>query len=100
MLMSIKSSKNVNIEDIFSSRGRTKIIKLLALRGELNISKIVELTRLNHFSVKSHLFFFRDIDFVQEKKFGRIKIYRFKNENLKAKALENLIKFWESDNGL
>ncbi len=98
MLMTIKSSKYVDIEDIFSSRGKTKIIKLLALRGELNISKIVELTGLNHFSVKTHLFFFREIDFVQEKKFGRIKIYRFKTENLKAKALENLIKFWEFDN--
>ena len=100
MLKTIISSEIVNIEDIFSSRGRTKIIKLLALRDELNISKIVELTGLNHLSVKSHLFFFKEIDFVQEKKFGRIRIYRFKTENLKAKALKNLIKFWEFDNGL
>jgi len=100
MLKTNNSLKNANIEEIFSSRGRTKIIKLLALRNELNISKIVELSRLNHLSVKKHLFFFKEIDFVQEKKFGRIRIYRFKNENLKAKALQNLIEFWEYDNGL
>jgi len=100
MLNTNRSSENVNIEDIFSSRGRTKIIKLLALRDELNISKIVKLTGLNHLSVKTHLFFFKEIDFVQEKIFGRIKIYRFKTENLKAKALKNLITFWEFDNGL
>ena len=100
MLKTIISSKIVYIEDIFSSRGRTKIIKLLALRDELNISKIVELTGLNHLSVKTHLFYFKEIDFVQEKKYGRIRIYRFKTENLKAKALKNLIKFWEFDNGL
>ena len=100
MLKTNNSLKNVNIEEIFSSRGRTKIIKLLALRNELNISKIVELSRLNHLSVKTHLFFFKEIDFVQEKKFGRIRIYRFKTENLKAKALQNLIEFWEYDNGL
>jgi DNA-binding transcriptional ArsR family regulator len=100
MLNTFKSSENAKIEDIFSSRGRTKIIKLLALKDELNISKIVELTGLNHLSVKTHLFFFKEIDFVQEKKFGRIKIYRFKTENLKAKALKNLIQFWEFDNGL
>ncbi|MHA1473757.1 MAG: hypothetical protein ACTSQ5_01080 [Promethearchaeota archaeon] len=93
-------SEIVNIEDVFSSRGRTKIIKLLALQNELNISKIVELTGLNHLSVKTHLFFFKEIEFVQEKKFGRIRIYRFKSENLKAKALRNLISFWEFDNGL
>ena len=100
MLNTNKSSENVNIEDIFTSRGRTKIIKLLALRDELNISKIVELTGLNHLSVKTHLLFFNEINFVQEKIFGRIKIYRFKTENLKANALKNLIKFWEFDNGL
>ena len=100
MLKTIISSKIVYIEDIFCSRGRTKIIKLLALRDELNISKIVELTGLNHLSVKSHLFYFKEINFVQEKKYGRIRIYRFKTENLKAKALKNLIEFWEFDNGL
>ncbi len=100
MLKTNNSSKYTNIEDIFSSRGRTKIIKLLALRDELNISKIVELSRLNHLSVKNHLIFFKEIDFVQEKKFGRIRIYRFKTENLKAKALKNLIEYWEYDNGL
>ena len=100
MLNTIKSSENVKFEDIFSSRGRTKIIKLLAIKDELNISKIVEITGLNHLSVKTHLFFFKEIEFVQEKKFGRIRIYRFKSENLKAKALRNLITFWEFNNGL
>jgi predicted transcriptional regulator len=100
MVKTIIPSEIVNFEDIFSSKGRTKIIKLLALRNELNISKIVDLTGLNHLSVKTHLFFFKEINFVQEKKFGRIRIYRFKTENLKAKALKNLIQFWEFDNGL
>ncbi len=100
MLKTKIPSEIVNIEDVFSSRGRTKIIKLLALQNELNISKIVELTGLNHLSVKTHLFFFKEIEFVQEKKFGRIRIYRFKSENLKAKALRNLITFWEFNNGL
>jgi len=100
MLKTKIPSEIVNIEDVFSSRGRTKIIKLLALQNELNISKIVELTGLNHLSVKTHLFFFKEIEFVQEKKFGRIRIYRFKSENLKAEALRNLITFWEFNNGL
>ena len=94
------TTESIQIEDILSSKGKTKIIKLLALRNEMNITKIVELTGLNHLSVKSHLFFFKQIDFVQEKKFGRIRIYRFKSENLKAKALKNLIEFWENNNGI
>lgn len=94
------NSEIVDFEEMFSSKGRTKIIKLLALRNELNISKIVKLTRLNHMSVKKHLIFLKNTGFIQEKQFGRIKIYRYKKENMKAKALRNLILYWESDNGL
>ena len=36
--------------------------------------------------------------FIQEKRYGRIKIYRFKDENMKARSLKNLISFWENEN--
>lgn len=86
----------MKFENILSSRGRVKILKLLAMNIEMNISRIMDETSLNHTSVMSHLSYLVKIGFVQEKKYGRIKIYRFKEENLKAKALQNLIKFWDS----
>jgi predicted transcriptional regulator len=89
--------ENFTFENVLGSKGRCKIIKLLALKTELNISEIVKQTRLNHIDVKKHLAFLELIDFVQEKKYGRIKIYRFKEENLKAKSLKNLILFWEKE---
>ena len=90
--------KNVAFEDILSSKGRVKILKLLALNNEMNISNIVNKAGLNHNSVKNHLIFLKHIDFIQEKQFGRIRIYRYKLENLKARALKNLIVFWENFN--
>jgi hypothetical protein len=92
----LKDTSQLNLEDIFASKGRCKIIRLLALRNEMNISSIINLTKLNYCAVKSHLNYFKSIDFIQEKIFGRIKIYRYKTENLKANALKNLLNFWES----
>jgi len=86
---------NFDIEDIFASKGRTKIIKILVINSETNISNIVKLTGLNHSSVKVHLEFLNKAEIIEEKCFGRIKIYRFKDENMKAKAIKNLIEFWE-----
>jgi predicted transcriptional regulator len=94
---SVEATENdLDFENILSSRGRVKILKLLALNIEMNISRIMEETALNHTSVISHLNYLVKIGFIQEKKYGRIKIYRFREENLKAKALQNLIKFWQS----
>jgi len=84
----------LNIIDVFNSRARTKIIEILAINNELNISQIIKKTSLNHSCVKFHLDYLKKIDFIQEKKFGRIKIYRFKDENINARALKKLIELW------
>jgi len=96
----MENLSELSFEEIFCSKGRVKIIRILALRTEMNISEIIKLTHLNHNDVKKHLMFLCKINFVQEKKFGRIHIYRFKEENFKAKAIKNLIEFWENENDI
>jgi DNA-binding transcriptional ArsR family regulator len=83
------------IEDLLGSRARIKILKVLAYDNELNISLIISKTKLNHSTVIRHLNFLKSLNLVQEKKFGRIKIYRYKIENLRARSLKNFIEIWE-----
>jgi len=83
------------IEDLLGSRARVKILKALAINEELTISLIIKKTKLNYNNVSKHLDYLKIVDLVQEKKFGRIKIYRFKSENLKARSFKNFIKIWE-----
>ena len=85
----------ISVELLFSSRGRIKIIRLLAECGELNISEIARRTQLNHSATRRHLHFLERAKLVQEKTFGRIKIYRYKVENLRALALRRFIELWE-----
>ncbi|MGY5863341.1 MAG: winged helix-turn-helix domain-containing protein [Candidatus Thorarchaeota archaeon] len=94
--MSAETTNTVPIEDVFSSRGRIKILKELAISNELNISELCRRVDLNHSSTKAHLAVLLKTGLIEEKKFGRIKIYRYKIEDLRARSLRSLFNLWES----
>ena len=89
--------ENFNIENLLGSKARIKILKILAINHELSISQIIKKSRLNHTSVKSHLNYLKSLNLIQEKVFGRIKIYRYKTENIRAKSLKKFIEIWEGE---
>lgn len=94
--MSAETNNTVPIEDVFSSRGRIKILKELAISNELNISELCRRVDLNHSSTKAHLTVLLKTGLIEEKKFGRIKIYRYRIEDLRARSLRSLFNLWES----
>ncbi len=94
--MSAESQPRISIEDLFSSRGRIKVLKELAESSELNISEICRRIGLNHSTTKSHLRVLVDSGLVEEKSFGRIKIYRYRIEDLRARSLKNFLELWHS----
>ena len=85
------------IEEIISSKGRIKVLLVLAKEGELNISEIARRANLNHGSCSNHLKELAKCNVLQEKIFGRIRIYRFRIENIKVRALKNLFELWNSN---
>ena len=91
----ISNLKKNNIEDLLGSKARIKILKNLARYGELSITSIIKKTRLNHTNVLNHLNYLKTVNLIQEKNFGRIRIYRYKSENIKARSLKKFIDIWE-----
>jgi len=87
--------KQFKIEELLGSKARIKILKMLAIHSELSITSIINKTRLNHSNVLKHLNYLKRVNLIQEKKFGRIRIYRYKTENIKARSLKNFIEIWE-----
>lgn len=83
------------IEEVLSSKGKIKILKILTEYTELNISEIVRQSHLNHATVSQHLSYFEDIGIVQEKTFGRIRIYRLAPDDAKVQIIRELIESWE-----
>ena len=96
--ISHKVKESLVLEDIFQSKGRIKILKILAKEGELNISEIARRAHINHNSTRYHLNFLVKANIVQEKKYGRIRIYRFKIEDMKVRAIKTLFDIWENSN--
>ncbi|KKN57936.1 hypothetical protein LCGC14_0557190 [marine sediment metagenome] len=93
----IISKKNDLVENVLGSKARVKILKTLAINEELTLSLIISKTRLNYVNVVKHLKHLVTLNLIQEKKFGRIKIYRYKFENFKARSLKKFIEIWEDD---
>lgn len=88
----------MSIEDVFSSRGRVRIFKILIEMGELNISEIARRARLNYSTTNQHLQILYKAGLIRQKKFGRIRIFRVNKENPRAKVIEELIEIWGQTN--
>ncbi|MBE0512923.1 winged helix-turn-helix transcriptional regulator [Candidatus Bathyarchaeota archaeon] len=86
------------IEEVFSSKGRVKILRILAEIGELNISAIARRAGLNYATTNQHLLALENHGLIRHKRFGRIRIFRFDEENPRARMIKKLIEFWEQTN--
>jgi len=85
-----------SIEDVFSSRGRVRILKILVDVGELNITEIARRARLSHSAANRHLVALREMRVLEEKRFGKIRIFSFKFEDPRVRAIKTLIDLWHS----
>jgi DNA-binding transcriptional ArsR family regulator len=85
------------IEDVFSSKGRMKILKVLADVGRLNVSEIARRIGLNYATTNQHLQVLESHDLVKHKKFGRVRIFRLNEENPAARMIRELIESWEQN---
>ncbi len=85
----------MQIENVFSSKGRVRILRILAEIGELNISEIARRAGLNYATTNQHLKVLEDADLVRHKRFGRIRIFRYHEENPRARKIKELMELWE-----
>ena len=85
----------MEMEEVFSSKPRMKILKLIARLGALNISDIARRINLNYTTTNRHLKLLEAEGILQQRVYGRIRMYKFNESSSKAKAVQNLIETWE-----
>jgi len=88
----------MDIEDVFSSKLRVKILKILVQMRELNVSEIARRLGVNYNTTSRHLKVLEDEGILQHKVFGRIRLYRLNEHSSKARAVQNLMEVWEHTN--
>ncbi len=85
----------MDVENVFSSKIRMKIMKILMRVGELNGSEIARRLNVNYGTTKKHLEILEDQDILRHKQYGRICLYKFNEHSSRAKAVQNLLDVWE-----
>jgi DNA-binding transcriptional ArsR family regulator len=87
----------MEFEEVFSSKPRMKILRLVARLGALNVSDIARRINLNYSTTNQHLKLLESEGVLQQRVYGRIRIYKFNEVSAKARAVQNLIEAWEQD---
>ncbi|MBS7633334.1 winged helix-turn-helix transcriptional regulator [Candidatus Bathyarchaeota archaeon] len=86
----------MKIEDVFSSKSRIKILRLLCQLGELNVSEMARRLGTNYKTTVKHLEVLESEGILKHKVFGRIRLYKINEGSAKARAIQNLIETWET----
>lgn len=87
----------MELEEVFSSKPRMKILKLINQLGQLNVSDIARRIKINYSLTDEHLKLLESEGILQQRVYGRIRMYRFNETSVKAKAVQNLIEVWEQN---
>ncbi len=87
----------MQLEDVFSSKPRMKILKLIERLGELNVSDIARRIGLNFTTTSRHLRLLEEEGILTQRTYGRIRMYRFNQASAKAKVVQDLIDVWEQE---
>jgi len=85
----------MEFEEVFSSKPRMKILKIIFRLGSLNVSDIARRIHLNYSTTNQHLILLENEKILQQRVYGRIRMYRFMENSPKAVAVQNLIDIWE-----
>ena len=87
----------MKLEELFSSKLRMKILKLIYNLSSLNVSDVARRLNANFASTAENLEVLEAEGILQERVYGRIRMYRFNEGSAKAKAVQNLIEAWEQN---
>jgi DNA-binding transcriptional ArsR family regulator len=82
---------------VLSSSGRIKILTVLSNVGELHLSEIARKTDQSYSSTDRHLEELSEASIVEERDYGRVRMFRLNLENPRAKILRQLILEWDNN---
>jgi DNA-binding transcriptional ArsR family regulator len=85
----------MEFEDVFCSKKRMRILKLLSQCGQLNATDLARRLGTNYTSTMQNLILLKKEGVVEERVSGRTRFFRFK-KSLKAQAVSRLLEEWES----
>ncbi|MCE4603409.1 MAG: helix-turn-helix domain-containing protein [Aeropyrum sp.] len=84
------------LEDIITSKGKVKILKILVKDGQANITRLVRETGMHHKLVSKHIEDLKRMGLVGEKRYGRIRFIYLEYGDPRVRVIREIIKSLES----
>lgn len=88
----------MDLEDVFCSKTRMKILKLLFNLGQLNTSDVAHRLGASYAATLKHLALLKNENLVTQRLSGKTRFFRFSN-TLKAQAIQKLLEEWDKKDG-
>jgi DNA-binding transcriptional ArsR family regulator len=88
------------LDRVLSSSGRIRILTLLCQVEELHLTEIAKRTEQSYSATERHLDDLSTAGIVEERDYGRVRIFKFNQANQHAKLLQDLILKWNHNEQL
>jgi len=89
--------KNPPLERVLSSSGRIRILTVLSRVEELYLSEIAKRTEQSYSAAERHLDELSKAEIVEERDYGRVRVFRLNRANEQARLIEELILKWNQN---
>ena len=87
------------IENLFSSKTRIRVLRELLRVREINLTRLSKALGINYKVLTYHIDVLKSMGIVDEKRFGRIRIVRLREDDPRVFLLDKLFKEFESSQG-
>lgn len=85
----------MNVEELCASRARIKILRIILREGQASITRLAREARLNNKRVAYHMKALEKLGIVEERKFGRLRVYELRYNDPRVSALRNIFEALE-----
>ncbi|HWY27987.1 MAG TPA: winged helix-turn-helix domain-containing protein [Candidatus Sulfotelmatobacter sp.] len=92
--------KSPPLERVLSSSGRIRILTLLTGIEELHLTEIAKRTEQSYSATERHLDDLSKVGIVEERDYGRVRMFKLNLTNDHAKLLQDLILKWNHNQEL
>jgi DNA-binding transcriptional ArsR family regulator len=92
--LNLAGEKGPSLERVLSSSGRIRILTLLSEVEELHITEIAKRTEQSYSATERHLDDLSEAGIVQERDYGRVRVFRLNHANNWARIVQEMILKW------
>lgn len=98
--LALAGEKDLSLERVLSSSGRIRILTLLSAIEELHLTEIAKRTEQSYSATGRHLDDLTNAEIVEERDYGRVRVFRLNRSNNRARLVQEMILKWNQSQEL